>query len=140
MAVALSVTLPISPKTYGDPAKDLLYRKSVKDIILSKAGPWDREPLARASIILKFGLSKERFFGRNGNDLDNLAKLVLDALSLEVKSKGATWRGYGIMRSDPYVLDLVLIKRETQPEYTKILVFPYEEREAFLDAVRKELF
>jgi hypothetical protein len=134
--MAILVTLPISPKTFGG-YDDPIFRERVKGSILREVGPWSRKPLLNASIILKFGLSGNRF--RDGNDLDNLAKLVLDALSLEVKSKGTTWRGYGIIRNDSDVLDLVLIKRVAQPEYIKILVYPWEEEE-FRGAILKELF
>jgi len=135
-SAALSVIVPISPKTFGG-YNDSLFRERVKSSILREVGPWDRQPLLDASIILKFGLSEDRF--RNGNDLDNLAKLVLDALSLEVKSKGTIWRGYGIIRNDSDALDLVLIKRLAQPEYIKILVYPWDVAEEFHDAVLKEL-
>lgn len=133
--MALSVTLSISPKTFGAP-DDPIFRERVKDSILRQVGSWSQETLLNASIIIKFGLSGNRF--RNGNDLDNLAKLVLDALSLEVKSKGTIWRGYGIIKNDSDVLDLVLIKRVARPEYIKILVFPWEKRKEFIDAVLKD--
>lgn len=137
MVAALSVILPISPKGFGG-YDDSIYRLKVRDIIVREAGSWNRPSLTNASIIIKFGLAGNRF--RDGNDLDNLAKLVLDALSLEVQSKGTIWRGYGIIKNDSDVLDLVLIKRVAQPEYIKISVYSWEEQTEFHDAILKELF
>jgi hypothetical protein len=82
-------------------------------------------------------LSEDRF--RDGNDLDNLAKLVLDALSLQIKSKGTIWKGYGVIKDDSDIVDLILIKRLAKHEYIKILVYSHEQDEAFRDAILKEL-
>lgn len=104
--------------------------------IKRQAGPWGRAPLLNASIIIKFGLSPDRF--RDSNDLDNLAKLVLDALSLEVTHQGMIWRAYGIIRNHSDVLDLFLIKRVAKSEYVSVSVWETWD-EPFLDAIVKEL-
>jgi Holliday junction resolvase RusA-like endonuclease len=116
----------ISPKTFGDKT-DHIYREKVRDRITEAKGKWENAPIGDALVILDFYLKPERFRGnrgRPGNDLDNLAKLVLDALCIEVNG----WKGYGILRDDTDILDLLLRKRESLDEGVNIRVYDWSER------------
>ena len=115
----------IRPKTFGDKA-DQIYREKLRDRITDAKGKWENAPIGDALVILDFYLKPERYRGnrgRPGNDLDNLAKLVLDALCVEVDG----WKGYGVLRDDTDVLDLLLRKRESREEGVNIRIYDWGE-------------
>jgi hypothetical protein len=134
---ALSIVIQISPKTFGG-SDDYQFREKVRDDILAKIGSWEQKPIDNPSVILKFGLHPNRL--ANGkNDLDNLAKLVLDALSIEIKAKRTVWNGVGVIRDDCEITNLFLAKRSATEEYIKILIFPATMEADFNNFVSSEM-
>ena len=96
----------------------------MRDRITKSKGVWDKDPVRDAVVILDFYLKPERFRGnkgRPGNDLDNLAKLVLDSLCIKVNG----WRGYGVLYDDTDVLDLLLRKRASTDEGIRIRLYQW---------------
>ena len=98
------------PVTFGDSKTE----KPWKDLIKNELSNYVREPLDKASVTLDFFLTPTRFM-RQGkqprNDLDNLAKPVLDSL-VEM----------GMFLDDSGILDLLLRKRKSNTEGIRIKV------------------
>jgi len=77
------------------------------------------EPIDKSAVKLDFALSLERFMRRGRsvkNDLDNLAKPVLDVL-VQV----------GVFTDDSGILDLTLRKRKSKKEGVRIRVSEFSE-------------
>lgn len=103
------------PVTFGNAKTELPWKNLIKEQI----GAWDSESIRKTSIVLDFFLDSSRFTNKGKitkNDLDNLAKPVLDAL---VESK--------ILFSDSEVLDLVLRKRIDSNEGVRIRIYEWNE-------------
>lgn len=109
------------PVTFGNSATE----KPWKDTIKNSFNAWTLEPLEKSIVRLDFSLNPERFM-RQGkqprNDLDNLAKPVLDAL-VEI----------GIFEDDSGILDLTLRKRKSNVEGVTIQIYPFLQYDSSFD-------
>ena len=109
------------PVTFGDSKIERPWKDTIKNAL----SDWQEEPLEKATVQLDFSLIPTRFM-RQGkqsrNDLDNLAKPVLDAL---VES--------GVFQDDSGILDLVLRKRKANVEGVSIKVYNFDRNEFNFD-------
>jgi len=109
------------PVTFGDAKVEKPWKDTIKKTI-----SWtNKEPLEKAAVVLDFSLVPARFM-RQGkqprNDLDNLAKPVLDAL-VEI----------GLFQDDSGILDLTLRKRKSNVEGVRIRISEFSENEFSFD-------
>jgi len=98
------------PVTFGDTSIE----RPWKDTIKTAFSEINLEPIEKSEVTLDFALHIDRFMRRGKqplNDLDNLAKPVLDAL-VEI----------GIFSDDSGVLDLILRKRKSNTEGVRIRI------------------
>ena len=96
----------------GQPEQD--WKNTIKNTILPIWSELKMEPIDKSIVKLDFALLLERFMRRGGskkNDLDNLAKTILDTLV-----------AIGVLRDDSGVLDLTLRKRKSKKEGVRIRV------------------
>ena len=96
----------------GQPEQD--WKNTIKNTILPIWSELKMEPIDKSIVKLDFALLLERFMRRGGskkNDLDNLAKPVLDVL-VQV----------GVFTDDSGILDLTLRKRKSKKEGVRIRV------------------
>ena len=103
-----------TPVTYsgGQPEED--WKNTIKNIIHPIWAELKMEPIDKSIIKLDFALLLERFMRQGGskkNDLDNLAKPVLDSL-VDIK----------VLEDDTGVLNLTLRKRKSKKEGVQITV------------------
>ena len=102
------------PETFagGQPEQD--WKNTIKTTILPIWSELKMEPIVKSTIKLDFALLLERFMRQGGskkNDLDNLAKPVLDSL-VDIK----------VLEDDTGVLNLTLRKRKSKKEGVQITV------------------
>ena len=96
----------------GQPEQD--WKNTIKNTILPIWSELKMEPIVKSTIKLDFVLLLERFMRQGGskkNDLDNLAKPVLDSL-VDIK----------VLEDDTGVLNLTLRKRKSKKEGVRITV------------------
>jgi len=109
------------PITFGNTIAERPWKELIKNALRD----WNHEPLEKTSVTLDFFLTPTRFM-RQGkqprNDLDNLAKPVLDALV-----------EHGIFIDDSNILDLVLRKRKANVEGVRIRVSEFSGNELSFD-------
>lgn len=109
------------PVTFGNaqtekPWKDLL-KDQLRDLV--------HEPLEQANVMLDFFLMPTRFIRQGNqfrNDLDNLAKPVLDSM-VELN----------IFVNDSYILDLSLRKRKSNTEGVRIRIANFSKNDSSFD-------
>ena len=102
------------PITYSGEQPEEDWKNTIKNAILPIWSELKMEPIDKSIIKLDFALLLERFMRRGEskkNDLDNLAKTILDTLV-----------AIGVLRDDSGVLDLTLRKRKSKKEGVRIRV------------------
>ena len=103
-----------TPVTYSGEQPEEDWKNTIKNIIHPIWAELKMEPIDKSIIKLDFALLLERFMRRGEskkNDLDNLAKTILDTLV-----------AIGVLRDDSGVLDLTLRKRKSKKEGVRIRV------------------
>ena len=114
------------PVTFGGSQPEQIWKQDISKAILAMEGehdPYDVCPYGESKVILDFALNAERVTGTKENprnDLDNLAKPVLDVLC-----SNSPLGDFPIIEDDSMILDLNLTKRASSKEGVRIRIIPY---------------
>ena len=114
------------PVTFGGSQPEQIWKQDISKAIRDmkwKNDPAEVCPYGESKVILDFALTTERFMGtreNRKNDLDNLAKPVLDVLC-----SNSPLGDFPIIEDDSMILDLNLTKRASSKEGVRIRIIPY---------------
>ena len=116
------------PVTFGGSQPEQIWKQDISKVIHDME--WEHDPsevcpYGESKVILDFALTTERFMGtreNRKNDLDNLAKPVLDVLC----SKIGPLVDCPIIEDDSMILELILSKRISSKEGVRISIIPYD--------------
>ena len=114
------------PVTFGGSQPEQIWKQDISKVIHDME--WEHDPsevcpYGESKVILDFALNDERVTGTRENprnDLDNLAKPVLDVLC-----SNSPLGDFPIIEDDSMILDLNLTKRASSKEGVRIRIIPY---------------
>lgn len=115
------------PVTFGGSQPEQIWKQDISKAIHDME--WENDPAevcpyGESKVILDFALTTERFMGtreNRKNDLDNLAKPVLDELT-----SNRPLGDFPIIEDDSMILELILSKRSSSKEGVRIRIIPYD--------------
>ena len=113
------------PVTFGGSQPEQIWKQDISKAIHDmtwKNDPAEVCPYGESKVILDFALTTERFMGtreNRKNDLDNLAKPVLDVLC-----SNSPLGDFPIIEDDSMVLKLILTKKASSKEGVRIRIIP----------------